>query len=177
MAPDLGEWDVDRAPFSDTVLRIAELLHGRELLWAFTGGANLLLQGLDVPYNDIDIETDARSAYLAQEILGGTIVLPVSFSTSAPYRSHFGKTMLDGWLVEIMGAVQKLRPDGSWTPAPDLTVITRRVAYHGECVPVLNLQYEADAYDMSGRPDRAARIRLYLGRSAQWSDKNVSGRS
>ena len=153
---------MDRAPFTDTILRIAGILRDDNLRWAFTGGVSLLLQGIEVPYNDIDIETDARSAYLVQHLLGGTVVLPVALSTSIPFRSHFGKTMLDGWLVEIMGDVEKLQSNGTWTVAPNLALITRRITLRDVPIPVLDLEYEADADEILGRTERAALIRLHL---------------
>ena len=152
-----------RAPFADTILRIAALLRDDRLRWAFTGSASFRLQGIDVPYNDIDIQTDAPSAYLVQHRLGGTVTLPVALSTSVPFRSHFGKTILDGWLVEIMGDVEKVQADGTWTAPPDLALLTRRVDLQGVPIPVLDLEYEADAYETLGRLERAALIRLHLG--------------
>ena len=151
-----------RAPFPELIGQIAGLQNRERLEWALTGSASFRIQGMDVEPPDIDIQTDARSAYAVQRLLGGTVLQPVSFSAAARIRSHFGRMLLRGWVVEIMGDLEKLHTDGTWTEAPDLARIRRFVHYAGQSIPVLDLAYELEAYEILGRPERAAMLREFL---------------
>lgn len=58
-----------------------------------------------------------------------------------------------------MGALQKRVADGAWTPPTDPAQYRVLVDLDGVQVPVMSLSYEADAYDMLGRGDRARLLR------------------
>jgi len=124
--------------------------------WALTGSASFALQGVPVEPDDIDVQTTEAGAYAVESAFADRVVEPVSFSVADRIKSHFGALEFGGVRVEIMGAVQKRRPDGTWEPPVDVSEHRRFVDLDGRSVPVLSLAYEADAYERLGREQRAA---------------------
>jgi hypothetical protein len=123
--------------------------------WALTGSASFALQGVPVEPDDVDVQTTAAGAYAIEETFEDRVVDPVSHSATDRIKSHFGTVELHGLRVEIMGAVQKRRPDGSWDSPVDIETHRTFVELDGRSVPVLSLAYEADAYERLGRDERA----------------------
>lgn len=144
------------------LLQLADRLSGDELLWAVTGSTSFALQGLELEVHDIDIQTDGPGAYRFEELFSEFAVEPVRFCGTNQIRSHFGRFLWDGMSVEVMGDVQKLEPDGSWGPPTDLKHWRRWVPLDGYLIPVLDLQYEADAYRRIGRIARAEQLERFL---------------
>jgi hypothetical protein len=148
--------------YSDVLRKICGLMEGIQFDWAVTGSLGMVLQGMDLPVHDIDIQTDEDGAYEIERRLADFVVKPVLFKGSDRMRSRLGKLAIDGIQVEIMGAIQKRLPDGSWE-APVLVADHRRwVELTDLKVPVLSLEYEVEAYQLMGRADRAALIRAWL---------------
>ena len=148
--------------YLDVLRQICELMHGIQFDWAVSGSLGMVLQGMDLPVHDIDIQTDEDGAYEIERRLADFVVKPVLFKGSDRMRSRLGKLAIDGVQVEVMGAIQKRLPDGSWEP-PVLVADHRRwVELKDLKVPVLSLEYEAEAYQLMGREDRAALIRRWL---------------
>jgi hypothetical protein len=129
--------------------------------WALTGSAGHRLQGVDVPVRDIDVQTDADGARAVGEALAEYVVEAPRPRTSPLIRSVFGRFLVAGVEVELMGGMCHRRsPDAPWGPPVDPADHRRIVHYAGFDVPVLDLAYEADAYDLMGRHERAALLRL-----------------
>ncbi|MFC4540883.1 nucleotidyltransferase domain-containing protein [Halosolutus amylolyticus] len=149
--------------YLDALETLATALDDRDVTWALTGSTSFALQGVPLSPDDIDVQTTEDGAYAIEDAFSERVVDPVSVSESERIRSHFGAIDLDGVRVEIMGAVQKRRDDGTWDPPVDVTdhrtiVDTGRVR-----VPVLSLDYEATAYERLGRSERAALLEEYSG--------------
>lgn len=123
--------------------------------WALTGSASFALQAVPVEPNDVDVQTTAAGAYAIEETFEDRVVDPVSHSATDRVKSHFGAVELHGLRVEIMGAVQKRRPDGTWEAPVEIEPHRTFVELDGRSVPVLSLTYEADAYERLGRHERA----------------------
>ena len=130
--------------------------------WACTGSTSLALQGLPLTPNDIDLQTDRAGAYEIEHHLQAFVTRPVTFSSAETIRSHLGKLSIHGVKVEIIGDVEKRLPDGTWTPPPDLRQHIRWLEWETFQIPVLSLEYEAEAYRQLGRPHRVAQIRQWL---------------
>jgi hypothetical protein len=58
-------------------------------------------------------------------------------------------------VVEVMGDIQKRLEDGTWETPVNLRSHRQIVACDGMDIPVLSLEYEADAYRKLGRLERA----------------------
>jgi hypothetical protein len=148
--------------FQDALRQICIRLQGFPALWAITGSLGFWLHGMSVMPADIDLQTTAGGAYQMEKRLGGRELKKVSYSQSETIRSHYGALELEGVTVEIMGAVEKRRPDGTWKSPSDLNEVMEWVVWRGERLPTLSLQHELEAYRLLGRDDRAADIARFL---------------
>ncbi|RME63081.1 MAG: hypothetical protein D6790_05315, partial [Caldilineae bacterium] len=135
--------------------RIVETCEQRNILWVLTGSLAFALQGVACPVHDIDVQTDAAGAYALADAFPGDVVEPVVYRISERIRSHFGVLTLQGVRVEVMGALEKRLPGGSWQPAPDLAGLRRWIEVDALRIPMLPLHYEAAAYRQLGRLDKA----------------------
>lgn len=134
---------------------------GENICWGLTGSTSFALQGVDVEPHDIDIQTDGASAYILGRLLAEYEVQPVMFCGNAKIRSHFGKYLIDGMEVEIMGDIQKSAGD-HWEDIVPLESILDYISWHDVSIPVLKLSYEAEAYEKLGRIAKAKMLRDYL---------------
>jgi hypothetical protein len=137
-------------------------MQGSQCDWAVTGSLGMVLQGMDLPVHDIDLQTDEDGAYEIERRLSEFVVKPVLFKGSDRLRSRLGKLAIDGIQVEVMGAIQKRLTDGEWEPPVQVADHRHYVNVEGLQVPVLSLEYEAEAYQLMGREERAAAIRKWL---------------
>jgi hypothetical protein len=146
----------------DVVDRLRESLSDAPIDWALTGSTSFALQGVPVEPNDVDVQTTESGAYEIERRFEDHVTEPVSFQSSEGIRSHFGGLSVDSVPVEIMGAVQKRRADGTWEPPVDIDTHRQFVPFRGGQVPVLSLDYEARAYEQLGRSERAQQLRDYI---------------
>lgn len=146
----------------DALSILMDRLDGTEIVWALTGSLGHALQGVPLEAHDVDVQTDERGAYSIEDRLAGFVVRAVGLSSTDRIRSHFGAFSVGGVVVEVMGALQKRLPDGSWEPPVDVVSHRKYVTAAGRSVPVLDLAYEADAYEILGRTDRAALLRRHV---------------
>jgi hypothetical protein len=130
--------------------------------WALTGSVAHRLAGAPMPVGeDLDVQTDVESAYeVARRLTGAALIEPVRLRESEQLRSHLGRAELFGVTVEIIGGLQKRSsPTEPWGPMTDPADHRRTVELAGLGVPVLDLGYEADAYEQLGRHERADVLR------------------
>jgi hypothetical protein len=127
-----------------------------------TGSLNFTLQGLPLTPHDIDIQTDEAGAYEIGRRFAPYMTRKVMFSSTERICSHFGAILIDGISVELMGDIQKRLSDGSWEDPVDLDRHTLFVAFEDIDVPVLSLQYEAQAYRKLDRLERAQMLQEAL---------------
>lgn len=153
---------------------IAQRLTGMGIPWCITGGLGFALHGMDLPVTDVDLQTDREGAYRIEDAFSDQIVHPVAFTQSAHIRSHFGVLCVEGVTVEIMGALQKRRLDGTWEPPVDVLQYRYVVNLDGLSLPVMSPMYEEQAYRKLGRVERADWIRAWLTKQKfhdRWSDR------
>ncbi|MFB6071102.1 MAG: nucleotidyltransferase domain-containing protein [Halanaeroarchaeum sp.] len=147
------------------VLRLADDLAETSIPWALTGSASFVLQGVPLTPGDVDVQTDRGGARAIADRFADAVAEPVTPTESERMRSVYGALTLGDVRVEIMGAVQKRREDGSWEDPVDVTDHRRFVTVDGRRIPVLSLEYEATAYERLGRAERAALLRSYAAES------------
>ncbi len=118
-----------------------------DVTWAITGSTAFAMRGVDVVPRDLDIPTDAAGAYAVQRLLAPHIVAvgPVRYRTAPTIRSHFGRAVVAGVSVEIMGAIEKQQQEGPWM-CIDVAGLIEWIEWEGQAWPVLALAYEAAAY-------------------------------
>lgn len=140
-------------------------IEGSDVDWALTGSFAFYLRGIDVAVRDIDIQTDNTGAYAIGHVLQDhcyDCLEPVHYKRSDSIRSHFGRFQIDDVFVEIMGGIEKLTPGGTWKNTPPLTSLIETVVWEGMNVPVLNLDYEYQAYVLMGRKEKARVLRDWI---------------
>ncbi|MDE0300894.1 MAG: hypothetical protein OXN17_19855 [Candidatus Poribacteria bacterium] len=135
-----------------------------ESVWAITGSCGFVLQGMELEVNDIDLQTDASGAYEVESVFPDMIISNVRFSKSDKFASHCGELTIDGVKVEIMGALQKKLPDGTWESPVDIKTHREFITFEGMVLPVLSLAYEEQAYRILGREERANQIKEWVSR-------------
>lgn len=150
--------------FSAVLSQIVTKLQGSEVNWVLTGSLSFALQGLPLEPHDIDIQTDEKGAYEIERRFASQVSRNVMYSAGERMRSHFGALLIDGIEVEIMGDIQKRLEDGTWEAPVDPGSHKRFVHFEGMQVPVLSLEYEAQAYQKMGRLERAEMLRRFVQR-------------
>ena len=148
--------------YLDVLRQILDLMEDSALDWAVTGSLGMVLQGMNLPVHDIDIQTSEDGAYEFERRLADFVVKPVLFKSSERMRSRLGKLAFEGIQVEVMGAIQKRLPNGAWEPPVQVADHRRWVGVQDLKIPVLDLEYEVVSYQLMGREDRAAQIRKWL---------------
>jgi hypothetical protein len=133
--------------------------------WAVTGSLGMALQGAPVDVHDIDLQTDRNGAYEIERAFNEYVVRAVSYCPSERIHSHLGRLEIDGIQVEIMGAIQKLLPDGAWEEPVQVEAYRRWVETDDLLVPVLDLDYEYQAYIKLGRTEKAEALRAWMNKS------------
>ena len=142
------------------VLRLLiEKIPPANLPWALTGSAGLRLQGVDIPVNDLDLQTDALTIYILEQKLAKFMKTPVHVWESEHTISHHGQAEINGLQVEFLGDMRHRSPAGILEPAIDIESVRLWVNWRELQVPVLSLKHEALAYEKMGRTQKAELIR------------------
>ncbi|GAC1349272.1 MAG: hypothetical protein NVSMB27_20830 [Ktedonobacteraceae bacterium] len=145
--------------FIAVLCKLSSALKGSDVNWVVTGSLNFALQGLPLTPHDIDIQTDAVGAYEIAHRFAPYVTRQVTFSSTERIRSHFGALLIDGITVELMGDIQKRLEDGTWEDRVDLNRHKLFVLLEEMEIPLLSLEYEAQAYRKLGRIGRARMLR------------------
>jgi hypothetical protein len=105
--------------------------------------------------------TDKKGAYQIEECFKEFVIAKVCFSSNGKISSHFGRLEIDGIKVEIMGDIQKY-VNGIWEERVDLEKYKRYITLDGMKLPVLDLEYEYNAYMKLGRIEKALLFKKYI---------------
>ena len=139
-------------------------LQGTGVVWAITGSLGFVLHGMKLKVNDIDLQTDASGAYEIENTFAENVVRKVKFSVSDKIASHWGKLKIENVKVEIMGALQKKLPNGTWESPIEVERYREFVSFKCMKLPVLSLKYEEQAYRKLGRTAKADQIKVWFTR-------------
>lgn len=96
--------DLTRQEVEYIVLAIAKKLKDRK--YAIRGTASMVLQGLEMGVDDIDLIADKETSLLMNELFKKEMVEEVKYSESDKFKSYFGKFVIDNVQVEVMGEWQ-----------------------------------------------------------------------
>jgi hypothetical protein len=147
-------------------LDVLEILHTRleasPIHWAITGSLGFALQGLDIAVHDIDIQCDRSGAYAIERLFSEYVIRPVSYRVSERIRSYLGALEIDHIQVEIIGDIQKRLDDQTWEAPVDVERYKRWIMADERRFPVMSLEYEAQAYLLLGRIEKAERLLKFL---------------
>ena len=150
--------------FLDVLRELYMRLNVTHINWAVTGSLCFALQGVPVnEVHDIDLQSDEAGVYEIERLFAENVIRKVGLSSAHNIQSHFGALMIDGVKVELMGDVAK-RPDddSEWDEPVDLERVKRYVQVDEMRVPVLDLEYEYQAYLKMGRVATARMLREWL---------------
>jgi len=128
------------------------------LPWAVTGSVALALQGVPVGCRDLDIVTSGAGARQIERLFAQQVVDPVEFGSRDHIRGHLGRLRLREVDVEVLGDVQTLMPDGTWTVPPQLDQNVIWLQLGERQCPVLRLTYLRDVYSAMGRSEKVLLI-------------------
>jgi hypothetical protein len=141
------------------LLILLELIPPEEYNWALTGSAGLRLQGVDIPVNDIDIQTDGESVYAIEKCLSSYMMETIHPWESEQTFSLYGKAKINNLKVELLGDIKHREQGGSWEKSIDISSSRIWINWSNLKVPVIPLEFEAQAYSKMGRTERASLIR------------------
>lgn len=146
----------------DIVKLLCKRLANKNIHWMIVGSTNLSLQGVEVVEHDIDIATDKEGAYAIEEELAEFLIEPVEYKEAAQFRSHFGKFLIDGIEVEVMGEFEILNPQTNrWEHVSDPTLATE-IDFENTTIPVMELAHETKFYKIRGETEKLHAIILHL---------------
>ncbi len=152
----------ENTAFLSAVRAISAGLQDLPFPWAITGSLGFALQGSEVTVHDIDLQTSQEGAFEIERRFAPESRRKVAFSQADRIRSYFGALEIAGLKVEIMGALQKRMPDGSWEDPVDVSTHRVWVETDGLKLPVMDLEYEYLAYRILGRIEKAQVLREWL---------------
>ncbi len=141
------------------VLILAERLKG--LRFAIRGTAGLVLQGLEMNVDDIDVLTDKETALACNDLLAEYLIEEVAFKESAKFKSYFGKFEIEGVPVEIMGEWQIKDNKGTWSK-PFNAANRQLISIDDEEVFVNSTKEELTAFAKMGRWTAYQKIKRQL---------------
>ena len=141
---------------------LVERISPTEYSWAPTGSAGLRLQGVDLPVNDLDLQTDGKAIFRLEKQLAEFMKTPVHFWKSEHALSYHGQAEINALQVEFLGDRRHRRSDSTWEPPLNIESVLVWIEWHHLQIPVLSLDHEALAYEKMGRVQKVELIRAAL---------------
>ena len=138
---------------------LVELISPTEYQWVLTGSAGLRLQGVDISVNDLDLQTDTKNVYLIEKKLSEYMKVAVHLWESEHTLSLHGQAEINGITVELIGDIKHRSSGGAWESPVDISTTRVWVTWRKHNIPVFPLEFEAQAYSIMGRVEKAKLIR------------------
>lgn len=134
--------------FTEVVVFLAGILKGYQ--YAFRGTTSLVLQGLEMNVDDVDILSDKDSALACNSLLKDYLTEEIALKESNKFKSYFGKFNIQGVLVEVMGEWQIKDEKGNWG-LPFSASERQKIILDGQEIYVTTLESELSAFAKMGR--------------------------
>lgn len=124
----------------------------KNLQYAIRGTAGLLLQGMDMNVDDIDILCSKETALKCNDSLKKFMVEKVDYKESDKFKSYYGKFNIEKVQTEIMGNWQIKNRRGKWSAAfqaspSEITYIKKDKME----IPVTRIETELQMFMLMGR--------------------------
>jgi len=138
------------------LLTVLERIDDLPITWCLAGSANLRVQGMDVPVNDLDITTTKSGVNLFEELFAHNVVKK---HYSEEKQGIFLDLHINNIEVEIINYDDK----------KDLSMLDKIqiTTWKGLKLPTLRLQHAKRFYQMIGRDQKVALIEQYLKNTAK----------
>ena len=147
--------------FHKTVLFLAKLFQGYQ--YAFRGTTGLVLQGLDMNVDDIDIVCNLDTAEASNELLADFIVEPVFFKQSLKFKSYFGKFKINDIPVEVYGDWQIKDLKGNWSQSFNASQDeVNEIEFKAQKLKVIKPETELSVFAKLGRWNAFHKIKRQL---------------
>lgn len=167
---------IDRNQLIKVVKLVAQKMQGES--YAVRETASLVLQGLDMGLDDIDILCNAQTALNINAKLADYLIESVGFKESAKFKSYYGKFLIDGIQVEIMGDWQIYNDKKGWSKiysADADTVI--HIDLEGVKIPVTKIGLELEVFAHMGRWTAYQKIKHLAEETGQLSTATAKNES
>jgi len=132
----------------EAVFLLAKMLKDRK--YAFRGTVSLVLQGLEMNVEDIDILCDKETALSCNSLFKDFLVEEISLKESSKFRSYFGKFEVKGIEVEVMGEWQIKESKGEWSIPFDASE-RKKINLGGQEIYVTTIDSELAMFAKMGR--------------------------
>lgn len=99
--------------FEKTIKYLANEL--RECQYSIRGTASLVLQGLNMNVQDVDVLCDKKSVPKVNKLLEKFVQNKIKYSESEKFKSFWGKFIINNIEVEFMGEWQIKDTKGNWS--------------------------------------------------------------
>ena len=150
----------------ETVCFVAGKLKGKQ--YAFRGTASLVLQGIDMNVDDIDIVCDKDTALSANKSFSEHVKDKVVFSEADKYKSYLGSFVINNVDVEIYGDWQIKNKDGQWSEMYSASDDQRvAIEIDGIEVFVTKIETELEMFAAMGRWSAYHKIKKQLASRKQ----------
>jgi len=139
---------------------IISKLEKTNINWCLVGSLSLYLQDVKIKPNDIDILTDKEGAYKFSNIFKEFERQKVKFRKSDIFYSHYGKFLINGIEVEVMGDLS-IFIDGKWVGDIRNRLNSKKVIKYNELeIPVSPLKEQLDSYEKMNRTKDSKKISM-----------------
>jgi len=156
--------------FEEVILLLAARL--RDFQYAFRGTASLVLQGIQMNVEDIDIVGNEEAALACNDLLAKYLVEEVTFKESAKFKSYFGKFEVEGIPVEVMGEWQIKDTKGRWNEPFDASA-RKLISLNGDKVYVTSIEEELAVFAKMGRWTAYQKIKKQLPSTKKETQQNL----
>jgi hypothetical protein len=129
--------------------------------WILSGSFSLVIQGVDVKANDIDIVTDKKGAEQLDQLLSKYRTKALEYSSTSEFRSYYSHYLINGVKIDVMGNFQYMKKDGLWSNSRHKG-ITHEIEFEGMHLTLFSLEEELKEYEELGRMDKVKKIREKL---------------
>lgn len=140
---------------------ILKKLKNKDINWKIMGSTNLVLQGVDIKSEDIDISTNKKGAYLIDSLFKKYVTkkvdLSIGLSKNNKYKSYFGKLKINNVSVDIIGNLEYFdKKENKWIKSKKTKPIF--IEYKKCKIPLNNLKDEFEFYKKYRKDDTYKKI-------------------
>lgn len=137
-----------------TLLVLNNKLKNSKIKYRIVGSTSLILQGIDIPANDIDILTDQLGAEKITKLLKEYQISELKFSRTEKFASYKADFEINNIKIEVMGDLE-VNVDGKWIKRvlEEKNKILTKIDVNGKkiVIPITTLESHLSAYKSLNR--------------------------